>query len=377
MRNWQDILKASNAELLAWATQTPWATAMRQCQQDAEWHAEGDVWTHTVMVWQQVELLAEYAALDRAAQLKLLFTALLHDSGKPETTALDPETGRLRSLRHSIVGAALARNVLRALACPLELREEIAHMVRYHGRPPYLLERTMPEHEVVRLSCLLRNRLLHLFALADTRGRHTHETSRAEDVLHLWRDLATEHDCLDTPYAFANDQARFLFFRQREGNLHFIPHEHYRCTVTLMSGLPGAGKDTWLAKHCPHLPVVSLDAVREDLDVDATDNQGQVIQEARERCREKLRAHVDFAFNATNVTSSLRKRWIDLFTDYNARIEIVHIEPSLTTVLQQNAKRPDPVPASVIRRLAAKMEVPDITECHGITFVGDSQSTLS
>lgn len=66
---------------------------------------------------------------------------------------------------------------------------------------------------------------------------------------------------------------------------------------------------------------------------------------------------------------SLRKRWIDLFADYGARIEIVHIEPPLATVLRQNAKRPDPVPSSVIHKLAAKMEVPDITECHDITFV--------
>ncbi|MEZ0274528.1 MAG: AAA family ATPase, partial [Roseimicrobium sp.] len=359
----------SNTDLLAWAAQTSWAAAMRQCQQDTEWHAEGDVWTHTGMVWHQVEEVEDYAGLDRLSQLKLLFTALLHDAGKPATTALDPESGRLRSPRHSIVGASLARQVLRELGCPIELREEIVHLVRYHGRPPYLLERTRPEHEVVRLSCLLRNRLLYLFALADTRGRHTREMGRAEDVLHLWQSLALEYCCLDEPHPFANDQARFLFFRQAEGNLHYTPHEDYRCTVTLMCGLPGAGKDTWLAKHRPWLPVVSLDAIREDLDMDATDNQGQVIQEAKERCREKLRAHADFVFNATNVTASLRKRWIDLFADYGARIEIVHIEPPLTAVLRQNAKRPDPVPASVIHKLAAKMDVPDISECHGITFV--------
>lgn len=368
MRNWQDILKSTNAELLAWAGQTSWAEAMRQCQQDAEWHAEGDVWTHTTMVWHQVELLDDYAGLDRIAQLKLLFTALLHDAGKPATTAVDPESGRLRSPRHSLVGAALARQVLRELGCPLPLREEIAHLVRYHGRPPYLLERASPEHEVIRLSWLLQNRLLYLFALADTRGRDTREMSRSEETLHLWQDLAKEHHCLNVPYLFTNDQARFLFYRQAEGNLHYTPHEQYRCTATMMCGLPGAGKDTWLAKHQPKLPVVSLDAIREDLDVDATDNQGTVIQEARERCRQHLRAGEDFAFNATNVTMSLRKRWIDLFADYGARIELVHIEPPLATVLRQNAKRPDPVPSSVIHKLAAKMEVPDITECHSITF---------
>ena len=37
--------------------------------------------------------------------------------------------------------------------------------------------------------------------------------------------------------------------------------------------------------------------------LDATDNQGEVIQTAREQCREHLRAGRDFAFNATNTTA--------------------------------------------------------------------------
>ncbi len=54
-----------------------------------------------------------------------------------------------------------------------------------------------------------------------------------------------------------------------------------------MSGLPGVGKDTWLARSRPELPVVSLDAVREDLDVDATDNQ-----DASFRRRESVAASI-------------------------------------------------------------------------------------
>ena len=114
--------------------------------------------------------------------------------------------------------------------------------------------------------------------------------------------------------------------------------------VTLMSGLPGAGKDTWLARHRSQLPVVSLDAVRDDLDLDARDNQGEVIQAAREQCRAHLRAGLDFAFNATNITRQVRRRWIDLFADYGARIEIAYLEPELATILARNKRRKHPVP---------------------------------
>jgi len=295
VRTWSDIERAANTQILDWAESQPWAREMAGCQQDAQWHAEGNVWTHTKMVCTELERLAEWPALDRVTQIKLLFAGLFHDSGKPVTTELDSETGRTRSPKHALVGAEIARRVLRELECDLVAREEIVALVRFHGRPPYLL----------------------------------------------------------------GDQL---------GSLHYMPHEEYRCTVTLMSGLPGAGKDTWLAKHRPAIPVVALDAIREALEIGATDNQGQVIQVAREKCREHLRIGGSFAFSATNVIRQMRQRWIDLFADYGVRIEIVYLEPPLAAILAQNKRRPNPVPEKVILRLAEKLEPPTITECHSLTF---------
>ena len=79
MKNWNEVKCASTDQILAWAEARPWAKAMADCQQDAEWHAEGDVWTHTRMVVAEVERLPEWPSLDRDVQLKLLFTALFHD----------------------------------------------------------------------------------------------------------------------------------------------------------------------------------------------------------------------------------------------------------------------------------------------------------
>jgi putative nucleotidyltransferase with HDIG domain len=364
MKSWSDIERATDAAILAWAYTTPWAQAMRSCQQDAEWHAEGDVWTHTRMVCAELPKLDGWDTLPRSDQLLLLFTALFHDSGKPATTALDPETGRLRSHRHSIVGAELARSELRALGCPLPIREHICSLVRFHGRPPFLLEREEPDKHVIWHSWLLRNRLLHLFALADTRGRHARDTNRTEDLLNLWAATAEENQCLDSGYPFANDHARFLFYQDRLTSLHYTPRAEHRCTVTVLSGVPASGKDTWLAAHLPNLPVVSLDALRQELSVSPTDNQGSLVQAAKERCREHLRAGRDFAFNATNATRTTRQRWLSLFAGYDARIEVIYLEPPLKTLLQRNAKRAEPVPERVIRSLLEGVEPPNLTEAH-------------
>ena len=136
-----------------------------------------------------------------------------------------------------------------------------------------------------------------------------------------------------------------------------------------MSGLPGAGKDTWIAKNRPDHPVVSLDLIREELGVSATDNQGQVIQAAHERAREHLRADADFVWNATNVTRQNRSKIFRLLRDYGAHIEIAYVEVGPEQLYRQNRGRPDAVPDAVIDHLAKKLEPPEAWEAHRI--IGD------
>lgn len=363
---WEQLKNKSIDEIASWAETQSWCQAMAECVQDAQWHSEGDVWTHTKLVLHQLTELCEWNRLSKHEQTVLTFTALFHDVAKPLTTEVDPETGRVRSPKHAVKGEMVARNILRDLECNVATREEIARLVRYHGRPAFLLEREEPIHEVVRLSWLVSNRLLYLFAIADTRGRDTDSMTRPEENLHYWKLQSEELGCYEQRYAFQSDHARFMFFRQQSPNLHYVPHENFACTVTLMSGLPGSGKDTWLSKNRPHLPVVSLDNIRSDLEIDPTDNQGQVAQEAKSRCKEYLRSGVSYAFNATNTTKLMRSRWVDLFAAYDARIEMVYLEPSLKTILTQNGQRVDSVPESVVRKLAARCEPPTWSECHNL-----------
>jgi putative nucleotidyltransferase with HDIG domain len=367
--NWNELSQADIESVLAWASDEPWCRAMAECQQDAQWHAEGDVWTHTKMVCRQLPQLEGWLLLTQRERSLLLFTALFHDTGKPQTSQVDRDTGRIQSPKHALKGEYIARQVLRDSGCDLATREEITRLVRFHGRPAFLLEKPDAGREVVSLSWLVSNKLLYLFALADTRGRTTGEMGRPEENLHYWKLMAEENGCFEVPYPFQNDQARFLFYRQPNTDLQYVPHEGYRCTVTMLSGLPGSGKDRWLAANRGDLPVVSLDDIRTELDVEATDNQGMVIQHAKERCRESLRSGKSFAFSATNLLRQTRQRWIDLFANYGARVEIVYVEPPFSQILSQNKRRERPVPENVILDLAGKCEPPTLTEAHNLITV--------
>ena len=178
--NWGELKQASLAETMAWAESQPWCQAMAECAQDAQWHAEGDVWTHTKMVCRQLTELAEWPSLTNHERTLLIFTALFHDVAKPLTSQVDPDSGRISSPKHAVKGEQVARGVLRELGCDLTTREEIARLVRFHGRPAFLMQRSEPSHEVARMSWHVDNRLLYLFALADTRGRYTESMDRPE-----------------------------------------------------------------------------------------------------------------------------------------------------------------------------------------------------
>lgn len=91
--------------------------------QEPEWHPEGDVWTHTLMVIDHAAALAadpmyEFSTEER---LQIIFGALCHDLGKPITTArID---GRIRSRGHQEAGIA----PVRSLCSRLTLSDSIVH----------------------------------------------------------------------------------------------------------------------------------------------------------------------------------------------------------------------------------------------------------
>lgn len=147
-----------------------------------------------------------------------------------------------------------------------------------------------------------------------------------------------------------------------------LAHDDTRCEVVVMSGLPGSGKDHWIA-HNLDLPVVSLDAIREEHDLAPTGPQHAVIQAAREHAREHLRRGQSFVWNATNLTRDLRGRIIELAAAYNARVRIVFLDTAYRRQQRQNRERDAAVPAAAIQRMLRQWDPPDLTEAHRLDWI--------
>ncbi len=345
----------------------PELAALDTCPQGPIHHAEGDVGTHTRMVVEALVAEPYWRNLARDDQTYLFWAAVLHDIGKPAVTKHE-EDGRISSRRHSRVGASIARQLLWHAGSPFAWREALCGIIAHHQLPFWLIERPDPTRMAIETSWRCRPDHLCLHAKADALGRVCADQDAILESVSLAAITFQEACCFDAPFAFANDESRVAYFDLPDRDPHYAAHADFTCTVTVMSGLPGSGKDTWIAQNRPYHPVVSLDLIRDELGVSATDNQGQVIQAAHERAREYLRKGTDFVWNATNVTRLNRSKVLRLLRDYGAKVEIVYVEVGPNKVHRQNRDRPDAVPDAVIDHLARKLEPPEMWEAHEVTI---------
>jgi len=113
-----------------WINHFPELANMIGVPQDPEWHPEGEVWTHTVMVVQEAIDIAEREQLDDNSRMILFFAALCHDLGKPQTTKM--EGGRWRAKGHCEQGADLTASFLNRIGAPLWLIQQVKPLVVEH-----------------------------------------------------------------------------------------------------------------------------------------------------------------------------------------------------------------------------------------------------
>lgn len=103
-------------------------------EQNPEFHPEGDVWTHTMMV------------LDRAARFRpcasdpyaFMLLALTHDFGKITTTEF--VNGAIHAYGHELQGAEIAERFLDRVCHGSDIKKYIANMIPNHMRPNKIAE---------------------------------------------------------------------------------------------------------------------------------------------------------------------------------------------------------------------------------------------
>lgn len=179
-----------------------WFPEMEQLiglEQNPEYHPEGDVWTHTLMVMDEAARLREEADYP----LGLMVTAMVHDMGKAVCTTID-ESGIIRSIGHEneseLIEKALAR-----ITTEIRLKKYVHNMTRLHMRPVSLAKQTEKQKPYDKLfDQSVDPHDLLLFAKADYLGRKDVPDYTETEQL-LQEKLRKFDELMAKPYVMGRD----------------------------------------------------------------------------------------------------------------------------------------------------------------------------
>lgn len=178
-----DFLRA-----VGWVRYFPELQALIGCEQDPQWHPEGDVWNHTCLC---LDAFAR-KRVDKNEDLIVGLAVLCHDFGKPATTRF--ERGHIRSLGHDTAGEEPTLSFLRRLTNEERILREVPPLVVHHMQPFSLWKAKAGDAAIRRLALKVGriDRLIRV-AHADDEGRPPEcrgGTSVGEDL--AWLEATTE-----------------------------------------------------------------------------------------------------------------------------------------------------------------------------------------
>ena len=144
-----------------------------------EHHLEGDVWTHTMMVLEN---------LSPGADEETRMAALLHDIGKGDTQEpKEGKPGQYTFINHEKVGATMAEDLLNRLKFPKKFTEDVCWMISQHMRV-----REVMDMKKSKQAALYRDvrfpKLLQLLA-ADNLGKIPQDTEGHIKIKSAWTNF--------------------------------------------------------------------------------------------------------------------------------------------------------------------------------------------
>ena len=150
----------------------PELVALVGVPQQAEWHPEGNVDVHSLMVTDEARQLID--DLEYSKQVTVMLGALCHDFGKPATTKFFD--GKWRSHAHDEAGVEPTISFLDTLGVytldGYDVREQVIQLVRYHLLPGMFYKSQPGDGAFRRLARKVEPDLLYRVAKADSLGRN-------------------------------------------------------------------------------------------------------------------------------------------------------------------------------------------------------------
>jgi tRNA nucleotidyltransferase (CCA-adding enzyme) len=165
----------------------PELEALIGCEQEYEYHPEGDVWIHTLMT---LDEMAKLKTGDEYKDLVLFLAMLCHDLGKPLCTKEINE--KITSHKHETLGIEPTLSFLEKLTNDKKLINDVLPLVKYHLSPFQLYLHNSSDKAVRRLSVKVDIEMLCLVCLADCLGRDIEDKSKCHKAIIWLKNKAKE-----------------------------------------------------------------------------------------------------------------------------------------------------------------------------------------
>lgn len=158
---------------------------LKGTNQSSKHHPEGDVWNHTMLVLDQAAIVKNKSKNPKV----LMWSALLHDIGKPGTTKV--KKGRITSYDHDILGAVLTRKFLTEFDFEQETISSIVALVRWHMQILFVVN-NLPYADIKSMKEEVDIHEVALLGWCDRMGRGKADSKKEEENIKIFL-----YKCLD------------------------------------------------------------------------------------------------------------------------------------------------------------------------------------
>ena len=390
LEKWLETLKESNKPTLEESIAHlgdifPLLHKFKDTPQDPEWHAEGDVHIHTDMVLEELYNIfdsGQFVPTPDQRQI-LILSAILHDIAKPLVTV--ERDGHIKSPKHEIVGRDYLIFRLLELNLPDESYQQVINLVGYHQRPKLLVIKNEPDYKYFALTQHFNYELMYWLELADLRGRIC--TDYDDNIMFLDEYLIKTKQILEQhkedlklipedKKLFVESYGKYLISHNIVNSyLEVIPkmfaHIQQPYTFTLLAGLPGTGKSTYVEQNVSEdTVIISMDNIRQELgDRRDQSKNKQVASLAKERLKEALRLKKNVLWDATSIRKDHREELFTIATNYGAVTQLIVLLDKESNIRLKNKNRIYDVPDEVITRMKDSFQYPNPLEAYSTKYV--------